>query len=449
MLFPEGGFGGVVIGNDEGILLDPQIAFQATEKVLGQMARIPLGKWLTQTLAELMDEGLGHQGQAHLPGANIQIECAGSFPTQVLLEAEELLNVPAVGKIPGQGGHLRTGPGASKAFEMIVLGPLAGALNITIARLDCGRAAGLEGLGGNGEPGPMRLEVFRRERSISVLEGGGLSQWRQQVEGRVRPDVIEEFSREVLAVGDDEGALALRVGQDLLGQWEQFLGGGAQVAGTAGVDQTKGLAGGGVQQEEDLRLFGRGLADGGAALDQVAFGVADQAVRVQRQNLAREVAAGPAQFAQGDLELLRLLDGMGGQQVMEGAVGGQPRQAVGQLKALVAQGTVVAQAGPAQRGFMHQMQGQTRGQVAAGGLPRPSSEQIPTAQAQVLGHQQPEAQETTRNLVGQGLAHLAFDAGRIRLGEALAFSGALHGQRRRRVFGVECVEFFFAGRNRR
>jgi hypothetical protein len=41
------------------------------------------------------------------------------------------------------------------------------------------------------------------------------------------------------------------------------------------------------------------------------------------------MAAGPAQFARAPLELLGLLDRVGFQQVMQGAVGGQPRQAIG------------------------------------------------------------------------------------------------------------------------
>jgi len=61
MLFPEAGIGGVVIGDDDGVVIYPQIAFQATEEVFGQMARIPLGKWLTQpcqvTYQWLIDTG--------------------------------------------------------------------------------------------------------------------------------------------------------------------------------------------------------------------------------------------------------------------------------------------------------------------------------------------------------------------------------------------------------
>jgi hypothetical protein len=45
--------------------------------------------------------------------------------------------------------------------------------------------------------------------------------------------------------------------------------------------------------------------------------------------LAGEVAAGPAQFAQANLELLGLLDRVSFQPVMQGAIGGQPGQAIG------------------------------------------------------------------------------------------------------------------------
>ena len=125
-------------------------------------------------------------------------------------------------------------------------------------------------------------------------------------------------------------------GEDLLGQTEQLLGGRAQAARTAGVGQAKGLARVGIQEEEGLGLLGGGLRRAGTALHHVAFGVADQPMRIQCQHLAGEVAAGPAQFAQTDLELLGLRDGVGFQQVMHGLIGGQPRQAIGEFKAPVA-----------------------------------------------------------------------------------------------------------------
>jgi hypothetical protein len=80
----------------------------------------------------------------------------------------------------------------------------------------------------------------------------------------------------------------------------------------------------------------------GAAPHRVAFGVTDEAVRIQGQDLAGEVAAGLAQLAQTKLELLSLRDRVGVQQVRQGAIGGQPWQALGQSKAPVPQQAIGA-----------------------------------------------------------------------------------------------------------
>jgi hypothetical protein len=57
------------------------------------------------------------------------------------------------------------------------------------------------------------------------------------------------------------------------------------------------LSGIGVQQEKGLDLLDGGLVRGRTALDHVALGVTDQPMGIQRQDLALEVTAGPAQFA--------------------------------------------------------------------------------------------------------------------------------------------------------
>jgi hypothetical protein len=142
----------------------------------------------------------------------------------------------------------------------------------------------------------------------------------------------------------------------LLGQSEQFLRSGAQVASAAGVGQTKGLARFDIQEEEGLDLLGGRLRGAGTTLQHVPFGVTDQAVRIQCQDLAREMAAGPAQLAQAHLEFLGLLDRVGFQQVMQGAIGGQPRQAIGQFKAPVPQRAVGAEGRSTQCGFVYQVQ---------------------------------------------------------------------------------------------
>ena len=115
------------------------------------MRRIPLVEWRAQAAAQLMDESLSQQGHGHLSQANMQVEGTGAFPTQVLVEAEELFDVPAVRKIASQGRHLGTSAGASEAFEVVVLGLLSGGLNVAIARRGQGSAAGVESFASNGK----------------------------------------------------------------------------------------------------------------------------------------------------------------------------------------------------------------------------------------------------------------------------------------------------------
>ena len=80
--------------------------------------------------------------------------------------------------------------------------------------------------------------------------------------------------------------------------------------------------------------------------------------------------------------------------------------------------------------------------------PAPSTEQIPRTQSQMFRSQEPDSDVITGDLIGQQLAHLPFEAGRItRLKASFAPS----------AFGLDLlggaskqtgVEFFFANRSR-
>jgi len=98
---------------------------------------------------------------------------------------------------------------------------------------------------------------------------------------------------------------------------------------------------------------------------------------------------------------------------------------------------------------MDQVEGQARSQALLGQLTRPSPQQVPSAQAEVFGHQQPQAQQVARDFIGQELTDASLEAAGVGGLAADAFGGALSGDGGRRVFGVQSVEFFFVGRNRR
>src|ERR1039458_8939775 len=98
MFFPMLGFGSVVISDQNRVLLDAHVAFQAAEKVSGQMDRIPLVKGRPQALAQLVDDRLGQQGQGHLTQADVEVQGAGTLPAQMLVETEEFHPLPSDGR---------------------------------------------------------------------------------------------------------------------------------------------------------------------------------------------------------------------------------------------------------------------------------------------------------------------------------------------------------------
>ena len=97
---------------------------------------------------------------------------------------------------------------------------------------------------------------------------------------------------------------------------------------------------------------------------------------------------------------------------------------------------------------MNDLQSQARRHFFRAG-PRPATEQVPSAQAQVFGQQQPDTDLVAGDLVGQQLAHLPLQTRRIgRLG-ALVVGGALGEDEVGSRFGIKGVEFFLEDRNRR
>ncbi len=79
-------------------------------------------------------------------------------------------------------------------------------------------------------------------------------------------------------------------------------------------------------------------------------------------------------------------------------------------------------------------------------LAGPAAEQVPGAQAQMFGDQQPKPHQVTGDLVGQKLSYTTFQAGGVTRFYALAFLGGLRldGQL---ILGTKAVEFFFEARS--
>jgi len=131
--------GGIMAGDDDGVVLHAHIACQAAENILRQMGGIPGGEGRAQALPELMDCRLGHQGQRHVPVTNVQVEGARPLPAQSLVEFEKLLDMPALRIMDAQVGDLGTGRGGQEGFIMKVLRSFTRSLDDFVER--AGRAA--------------------------------------------------------------------------------------------------------------------------------------------------------------------------------------------------------------------------------------------------------------------------------------------------------------------
>lgn len=176
----------------------------------------------------------------------------------------------------------------------------------------------------------MRGEGLRGQRPPAGLVMAAGFHGHQQVKG-LGAGVIKDLGRVMLFVGEHQGRLRIvgLAAQNLLGQIQQFGSGLGDGAGTGSAGEYNGLVGFGIQREEGLGLFaGLGLAVG-VMPAHLPFGGTLDAVWVQDQETSAEMAAGPAQFAQGDLQTLRGGHGVGGEQIVNGLIAGDEGQTVG------------------------------------------------------------------------------------------------------------------------
>lgn len=173
-------------------------------------------------------------------------------------------------------------------------------------------------------------------------------------------------------------------------------------------------------------------------------------MRIDGQKSSGKVPRGPAELSQCDLQALTVLDRSLIEQMMNGRVAGQKRQAVGQFEPTpIVQGSVFSNSPRADGRLMHQLHGQPRPD-GLGRLLGPATQQIPGAQPQMFGHQQPHAGQIAADLVGQSLPHAPFQACRIAgpiLGPATADPCGDH--RVQFSAWTQLIEFFWQRRSRR
>lgn len=446
VLAQELGIGSVVVSDHDGVVFDSQIAFDASEEVVGEVKAIPLAEGFSEALAQLVNGGLGEQSHGHLSVADVEVEGSSALPAESLIEFEELLDMPALGIGDGEIlDFIAIGRGQER-LVVIVLWALSAALNESIARLAGAAVAHVEGSFGSRIASPSGMEGIRLE---VLAAGSGRWGWHghEQIEGGFFADLVDEFGAVVFAVGHYEGALICRGVEDALAERKQIGSGLGHGRGRGSERKTNRLGTFRIQTEEALgHLFGS-FTGVEAMPARLAFGEAFDAMRIDGEKARREMATGAADLAESNLQALRIGDAVSCEQLVDGCIGGNERQAVGKFEAFLAQGTVAADAIDAEGRFVNQMHGHSRSESIACAL-APGAKQIPCAQAQMLGRQKPDADLIAGDFVGEQLANLPLDARRVAWLEALLAPGTLGLDVLRWSFRTKSVQFFFASRNR-
>lgn len=153
------GVGGVVEGDEDGVVGDADVAVECGEEMVGEMLGVPGEEGIAEALAGLVEDGLGDEGQGHGAVADVKVECAGAVPAEGLVGVEEFFDVPALGEVGGQALEFIAIGGAEEGFEDRVVGAFTAALDeLVIARAVWGES---EVAMGGGEAGPVSCELVR------------------------------------------------------------------------------------------------------------------------------------------------------------------------------------------------------------------------------------------------------------------------------------------------
>ena len=131
--------------------------------------------------------------------------------------------------------------------------------------------------------------------------------------------------------------------KDVAGQLQQFLGRDRRRAHRGTHGETDRLAGIDVECEERLGGLGGSFPIVMTVEAHMPLAEAAYAMRIDRQQPTPEMARGTADLAEGHLEAQAVGDRAGPEELVDGHVAGEERQAVGRLEDPLVQGTSVTQ----------------------------------------------------------------------------------------------------------
>ena len=120
------------------------------------MGDVPGAKGISESFSELVTDGLGDESHRHLTEANVEVQGAGAFPTEMLIGIEEFLDMPALWVMDSQVDDLVAIAGSQEGFMVEFFGVFSGTLDklavgdfgvfLEVKRAMSGRPSGPPGL---------------------------------------------------------------------------------------------------------------------------------------------------------------------------------------------------------------------------------------------------------------------------------------------------------------
>lgn len=154
-------------------------------------------------------------------------------------------------------------------------------------------------------------------------------------------DVVEECNREMFCIGNNSRSLLVSL-EDVAGSIQEFRCDLSHGPGRCPSSEAHRLVRIGIKDKEGLRDLG-GLRIIILSMPaHLPFAVAAHAMGIDGQEVAAEMPGSASEQSQRDLKLLRFIDGVSPQELMNGHIGDHKRQSIEQFKAFLAQGALLA-----------------------------------------------------------------------------------------------------------
>ena len=195
--------GRVVVRDNNGVTVHSHVPVEPLQQVFGQVGSVPLCHGVTDPPTQLVQHGLGHQSQCHLPVSDVKVQSSSALPAEFLIRVEELFNMPSLRILVRQGFDFIAVAGGQVGAEAPHLGCFSRTLHeLVVSGWALGQAVGKFT---RSEAGPTWNELFGGDGLELPLERTGVGHGDEELEVGLAMNLVDQLGGEVFGIGEDQG----------------------------------------------------------------------------------------------------------------------------------------------------------------------------------------------------------------------------------------------------